>query len=286
MNSNLSPQNFTLNFATKSVGKLHNDIIFRSYSYLDSVCISYKDSFNLYITNDKTKKEELADLFFSDSNALLKSFNELEVLYKKCLAIGEKLQTDQHNVKNLFIEFLFSSDLFLRQYGKVDTYFTDVAVEKNYVEAVDLVEQKKNIFREYFNQLYFNDGSVLALFIHAFANHFNVSRRVIINTTYQDILDNFETKQLTNINDSDFVDTVFVKINDDCMYLPHDESVKVTSLFLEQNKNLDTKIITGTSVSVKGIFTGVVVKVEVDYKDMGSCLRVLESKQDGYVLVT
>lgn len=252
----------------------------KSFPFMDTFFLSKDNELRVYISRsalvscsqygkeylrDREKVIELCEQTHTDAQKLLDHINH------------------ENDISLSWEEFNAFSKKFLFEYSKLDPYFSDEPLsELSDQEILLYLGEQKNNLREKLNAIYFTDDSVLISLLTAVGAQFSVAVEDLHNSTSESISMKLEDSSNDLLYEKDYI----VYTRDGIVSHAFDEEIirQMVNEFAHGNEVYD-EVITGTSVSKKGIYRGIVNKVTLDYTKLDETISAINNGKEGLVLV-
>lgn len=288
-NKKYTSEDYHLWFQATGINFLFTDLCARFYSQFNSVVVSTKGQYRYYVhTQDMASAEKTyKDLYQSVSTIekISRSFLESKhnLLHLKDEIVGKDKVTEID-----FEKFVDSAAHMFNEYSKFDHVYTDYLFKDtrpNIQEFITLVLEKKNVFREDINAIFFDEDSCLTVLVKFIARQLNVSNEDIYYSSIESIRGFLSGKEFIKTG-TEHSDYALVRDENQYTYFFGAEATDFISKFVVQKDLSNVSNLQGISVSKKGVVQGMVQKIVIDYTNLKESVRALSSVPDGCVLVT
>lgn len=280
---------YYLLFQTSGVNFLFTDLCTKYYDKFNGVTISVNNQWRYYVhLSEKEGAKKLYDSFYESVEKLQKGADVfLKAKDEAFLAKEELLNTDIVTLE-IFDKFVSLSKVIMDEYSKYDHMYTDYLFKDTreiVSELIKLVQDNKNVFRDFANQIFFNEDSYLVLLISKISNQFRVPMKELLYSPIDKVRE-LVSKGNFLAEGNDGNDYVVVRDNGRFEYLFGDSAKSFIDNFIVEEDFSLTNEVKGISVSKKGLYKGVVKKISVDYSSLQYSVNLLDKIDAGFILVT
>lgn len=279
---------YYLLFQTNGVNFFFTDLCTKYYDKFNGVTLSVNNQWRYYVhLRERALAEKAYTSFYKDAETVERSSKRFMEAVDMALKLKAELQNAKTVSLGAFDAFIAQSAILMDEYSKFDHMYTDYLFQDSrgdLSELVQLVQEKKNVFREYINQVFFNEDGYLLLLIQKIAE----DRSVPVNELLYSSMDKVRALLSDGVFESEGKDgDDYALVRDNSIFTTFfgSEAKQFIKSFLVE-ENLSLKDIKGTSVSKKGIYSGSVRKIRIDYANLQESVNALNQVEDGIVLVT
>jgi phosphohistidine swiveling domain-containing protein len=262
---------YYLLFQTNGVNFFFTDLCTRYYDKFKGVTLSLDNQWRYYVhASERMLAKGLYESFYKDVATVEASSQRFLKVVHDAGKSRQQLETTGEISLQDFETFIAQSAILLNEYSIFDHMYTDYLFTDSRVEVpalIRLVQEKKNVFREYMNQLFFNEDSYLMLVMQKIAQQKGL-----------------EVDELLYAS----IDYVLVRDNGEFVLFFGEEAQEFINDFLKEESLKDTEKeeVQGISVAKKGIYRGKVKKISIDYSNLQQSVSLLNEVEEGVVLVT
>lgn len=284
----LYQDNYELTFLVRGVSVLVADINSQSYTHLQILTTIEDGLFKQYFRKQAIKESlEQGLKFYSDEfafdnykNDLLQKYNKFKILYDDLLDSNKPLT--QEVVASFFNQVKEINS----GYTKLNFESTDLAYQKqdekeSIRQNLEQVVTFKEQMREVINLLFFEPGGYLYRLCMLLESQFGIPSSTVRELTVEEVLRLFSGWR-PDVAGVDRRQEALVLSGDPNVLLEGAEAKKVLELFKENTSNADK--LSG-QIANRGLAKGRVKIITIDYSDQSILRKVIESMEEGQVLV-
>lgn len=280
---------YYLLFQTSGVNFFFTDLCTKYYDKFNGVTISVNNEWRYYVhLQEKINSENLYKKFYESVEVVKKGAEVFTKAKDEALTAKDELQKAEEVTPEMFDKFVSLSATIMDEYSKYDHMYTDYLFKDDreiVPDLINLVQENKNTFRDYANQIFFNEDSYLVLLINKISKQYDVPTNELFYSPI-DSVRKLVSDGSFSTNGKDGDDYVVVRDNGQFEYLIGDSAKSfIKNFIIEEDFSLATEV-KGISVSKKGVFKGVVKKISVDYSSLQQSVSSLDKIEAGFVLVT
>ncbi len=275
---------YHLLFQASNLPLLFSDICLLSYDKEDSIALSRSRSCEWFIHESRLiaarerakeiyRNREAVEAFCADLDAAITAFRMFP--YNSSETAGSE-------------RFLtLATDIFVH-YSKFSPTYTDWLFEPNegMSDLQALVQERKDVYRLVINELFFEESGPFKQFVGNLAKAYAVPVGQLYFSTRDGIRKLLTTGSLesSGTDGDDYFLTYTSGVQEVEYGAPATSLIEAFIRTDQADSNVSE--VRGVSVSKKGIYTGTVVRISMDYKNLAKCIEQLDSIEGGKVLIT
>jgi phosphoenolpyruvate synthase/pyruvate phosphate dikinase len=286
---NYKSTDYYLLFQTNGVNFFFTDLCTKYYDKFNGVTLSVNNQWRYYVhLSERALAEEAYKAFYKDVATVEESSRRFMETMDRATKSKDILK-DMNTVSvESFDTFVSESAILMDEYSKFDHMYTDYLFKDlrgDLSDLVQLVQEKKNLFREYVNQVFFNEDGYLMLIIQKIADQ----KSVPVDQLLYASINKVRTLLANGIFKSEGKDgDDYALIRDNLQFTPlfGTEAKNFIRDFLVEENLSAVESIKGISVSKKGVYKGIVKKISIDYANLQQSVNALSQMERGIILVT
>lgn len=285
----LTSKDFYLMFQATGTTLLFSDICLQYYNNLNCV-ITLKDDQYRYYPNLKEHEPNRRRYkeYYGDFDNIERAAQKVKGVVKELREL-EKDVVDRPLTNADFRRFIELSGIAMFEYSKFDHLFTDFLFEDTRTDIgkfIEAVAREKNDLREYVNAVFFNADSSLVFLVKKLGEQFGIPESQLHYASVEQLAKLVDTGvfEPKGENGDDYA---LVRDDDGniTIYTGREATEFIDSFIVDDDISKATAL-EGISVSKKGVYTGEVRKVTVDYSNYNESIAAHASVPADCILVT
>jgi phosphoenolpyruvate synthase/pyruvate phosphate dikinase len=277
------PSEYHLLFQASSLSLLFSDICLLSYDSEDSIAFSRDKSCEWFIhksrliaarqrAKDLYRNKETVEAFCADLDATITAFRGF---------------TQQSPTAMEVERFLTQATEIFVHYSKFSPTYTDSLFERENTQDLQvLVQQRKDSYRLVINELFFEESGSFQQFMTNIARVYSVPVEELYFSTRDDIKNlvmggSWESRG----TDGDDYLLSYQGGTQDVRYAQQATAL-IENFSRVTHGDITIGEVKGVSASKKGVYTGTVARVSMDYEHISECIKRFEGVEGEKILVT